>query len=376
MFLRMLGKSLKVRKNHFVVAIVAVSMAALLVAATSTISLNIKAKIGRELRSYGPNLTILPISSALTAENGALSAAQDYLRQQDASNIEQDPEVVGLSAALTGTASVNSREVTLVGLNWQDAVKLHPWWELSGKESEGTNLVMGQQLAKNLNLTVGQSLTLSNGKKILEATLAGIVRTGGDEDNQVLLALGTAQNFLGQEGKLSELQVSVLNSKVPIEEKGKALANKLPGSRSKVNQQVAQAEQGLLKKIQALMYFVTGGVLVVSLLSIAGTMSTTVLQRRKEIGILKAIGAADRDIAGLFLGEASVFALLGGTLGLAAGMGLAQVIAVTVFKTDVRFSPLVVPLTLGTACLVTWLASVRPVLQAVSVQPAAILRGE
>ncbi|KJR46244.1 Fe2+ ABC transporter, permease protein 1 [Desulfosporosinus sp. I2] len=126
--------------------------------------------------------------------------------------------------------------------------------------------------------------------------------------------LATTQTFLGTAGKVSRVDLSVLSTKTSVENKGAELEKKVPGSRAKVIQQVAHAEERLLEKIQALMFFITIGVLIVSLLSIAGTMTTAVIQRRKEIGIVKAIGASNKEIAKLFLTEATVFGVIGGTL--------------------------------------------------------------
>lgn len=376
MFWRILRKSLVIRKNHFMIAVIAVTMGALLVAATASISLNIKSKISKELRAYGPNLLILPAADALGMENGAVRSAQSYLSLGDIETISKDSDIMGISATIEGMTSWQNHTFPVIGLNWEAAQRIHPWWQLDGEGPEGNKLVLGQVLARKLNITKGQLLRLTSGTHTLDVEISGIAQLGGDEDSKAFLALDQAQHFFEQHGKISALEVSVLNSGISLEEKGNTLVKQIPGSRSKVIQQVAQAEQLLLQKIQALMVFVTAGVLVASLLSIAGTMTTAVLQRRKEIGIMKAIGALNRDIAKLFLAEASVFSILGGMLGLLGGFGLAQVIGLTVFSTSIRFSPLVIPLTLGCAFIVTWLASIRPVLQALAVEPALTLRGE
>ncbi|MBP1759992.1 MAG: hypothetical protein H6Q63_909 [Firmicutes bacterium] len=376
MFWRILRKSLTTRKNHFAVAVIAVTMGALLVAATCTISLNIKDKISRELRAYGPNLSILPITDAIGRENGAVFASKGYLMQQDANSIIGDPDILHMSLVLEGSINVNNQMVSVKGVKFEDAKQIHPWWKLTGGIPENNNVVIGQEIAKKFNLSLNQPIVLSGNKTTLDAKVAGIIETGGDEDSQILLDLDTAQNLLGAIGKVSRIDISVLSTNVAVENKGLELEKKVPGSRAKVVQQVAHAEKQLLGKIQALMYFVTLGVLVVSLLSIAGTMTTTVLQRRKEIGTMKAIGASNKEIAKLFLAEATVFGVIGGLLGLLLGYGLAQVIGITVFSTSVVLPIIVVPLTIGCACIVTWIASSKPVLQAVSVEPAITLRGE
>ncbi|MFZ3100667.1 MAG: FtsX-like permease family protein [Desulfitobacteriaceae bacterium] len=376
MFWRILRKSLLTRKSHFAVAVIAVTMGALLVAATSTISLNIKDKISRELRAYGPNLSLLPMTQALGIENGAILVENSYLWQKDLISILNDPELLNVSPVLEGTIKVNDQVTGLLGMDWDVAKKIHPWWELKGGVPEKDSVVIGQEFAKWFNLSINQRLTLHSGQKTFELNVAGVVQTGGDEDNQILADLATTQTILGTVGQVSRLDLSVLSTKTSVETKGAELEKKAPGSRTKVIQQVAHAEERLLEKIQALMYFVTFGVLIVSLLSIAGTMTTAVIQRRKEIGIMKAIGASNKEIAKLFFTEATVFGVLGGVLGLILGFSLAQVIGLTVFSTSMVFPPIIIPITVGCACLVTWVASSKPVIQAVSVEPAITLRGE
>ena len=376
MFWRILRKSLLTRKSHFAVAVIAVTMGALLVAATSTISLNIKDKISRELRAYGPNLSLLPMTQALGIENGAILAGNSYLLQKDLTGIQNDPEILNVSPVLEGSVKVNDQVTGILGMDWDIAQKIHPWWELKGGVPQKDSVVIGQEVAKRFNLSINQPLTLNSGEKTLEVKVAGVVQTGGDEDNQILANLATTQTILGMVGKVSRIDLSVLSTKTSVENKGAELEKKVPGSRAKVIQQVAHAEERLLEKIQALMVFITIGVLIVSLLSIAGTMTTAVIQRRKEIGIMKAIGASNKEIAKLFLTEATVFGVLGGVLGLVLGFSLAQVIGLTVFSTSMVLPPVVIPLTVGCACLVTWVASSKPVMQAVSVEPAITLRGE
>ena len=376
MFWRILGKSLMVRKNHFVISVIAVTMGALLIAATSTISFNIKDKISRELRAYGPNLSILPLADALRVENGAVNTARSYLPLESMEHTGHVPDVLGASPVLEGQVKVTGTSVALNGVIWQDAQTLHPWWELQGKTPVDTGVGLGMEIAQKLQLSLGQPVLLTNGVNTLEATVTSLIKTGGDEDNSIFMDLSKAQSFLNLGGKISRIDVSLLDAKAPIETNAQKLEAMIPGSRAKIIQQVAQAEQNLLGKIQGLMIFVTIGVLMASLLSIAGTMTTTVLQRRKEIGIMKAIGAVNNEIAKLFLSEATIFGILGGILGLIAGFGLAQLIGITVFSTPVKLAGPVIPLTLVSACLMVWLASARPVLQAVSVEPASILRGE
>ena len=132
----------------------------------------------------------------------------------------------------------------------------------------------------------------------------------------------------------------------------------------------------MLNEIEWLMLLVTGVVLVASGMSVASTMTTTVLERRKEIGLMKALGAENRRIATLFFAEAGAIGIMGGLLGYFVGLGLAQVIGWQVFDTAISWRGVVFPVTVGVAVLVALVASRTPVKTALHIDPVVTLRGD
>lgn len=104
-------------------------------------------------------------------------------------------------------------------------------------------------------------------------------------------------------------------------------------------------------------------------------MSTMVMQRRKDIGLMKAIGAQSSQVAWIFLLEAGLIGLLGGLVGYGVGFLLAQLIGRWVFGVSFSLSPLAFPLTMMLAPAVALAGSILPVRQAVKLQPVELLRG-
>ncbi|MEW5960014.1 MAG: FtsX-like permease family protein, partial [Chloroflexota bacterium] len=117
-------------------------------------------------------------------------------------------------------------------------------------------------------------------------------------------------------------------------------------------------------------------VLVVAALAVGSTLVTAVLERRAEIGLMKALGAAERRVAAFFLAEGVSIGLLGGLAGYTVGLGLAALIGRQVFQAGLSPHPLGLPITLSVALGVAFLASLWPVRQAMAVDPAVTLRGE
>jgi putative ABC transport system permease protein len=132
----------------------------------------------------------------------------------------------------------------------------------------------------------------------------------------------------------------------------------------------------VLSKLQALIFLVTIVVLALTMICVATTMSAVVEERRKEIGLRKAIGASDGSIIKEFMGEGVMLGLAGGILGSILGFIFAQTVAVNVFSGSITFRPLLVPITIIVSIAVTALASMSPIKSATSVDPALVLKGE
>jgi len=117
-------------------------------------------------------------------------------------------------------------------------------------------------------------------------------------------------------------------------------------------------------------------------IGIANTMYTSVLERNKEIGTMKAIGARNSDILMIFVIEAGILGLIGGVLGLIVGAGIAKMIEIIANQAlgsnllQASFNPIIVFGSLGFAFLVGLLSGVLPSYQASKLKPVDALRYE
>jgi putative ABC transport system permease protein len=112
------------------------------------------------------------------------------------------------------------------------------------------------------------------------------------------------------------------------------------------------------------------------MICVATTMMAVVAERRKEIGLRKALGASNGSLIAEFLGEAVFLGAGGGILGAVLGFLFAQGVSLKVFFRAVRFYPFLPPITVFIAAIITAIACLLPVHSATKVDPALVLRGE
>src|SRR6185312_10938805 len=154
------------------------------------------------------------------------------------------------------------------------------------------------------------------------------------------------------------------------------LQEAIPNSHAEMIRQVAQSEGTVLSRIKGLMLLITLAALVASALAVSSAMATAIFERRAEVGLMKALGAGKTTIAALFFLEATLLALIAGTVGFAGGAVLAHKIGYTIFGSNISIQPVLLPLILAIAVIVTFAGSAAAILRAMNFDPVYALRGE
>ena len=113
------------------------------------------------------------------------------------------------------------------------------------------------------------------------------------------------------------------------------LQEAIPHSHAEQIRQVAQNEGTVLSRIQGLMLLITLAALLASALAVSASMATAVMERRGEVGLMKALGAGNLAVAVLFFAEATLLALLAGAAGFAGGALLARQIGHSIFASQI-----------------------------------------
>jgi putative ABC transport system permease protein len=244
--------------------------------------------------------------------------------------------------------------------------------------------MIGAAVAEKLNLSIGDTFEITYSEQYglttntsqYTLTVVGIVMTDGYEDNQIFVNLQVAQEITGRTGKLHTIQVSALCNACPVETFAEEIENLIPYVEGRSVKQLVHAEMDILGKVQNMMFLVTIVALIASALGVMTTMITSVIERQKEIGLMKSVGAENKKIIALFLSEAAIIGVIGGIIGYLVGLILAQLIGISVFSLSITPRFEIIPITIGISVGVALLACILPVRRAVQVEPAIVLRGE
>jgi putative ABC transport system permease protein len=368
----MVTKALLKRKARVAIALAALIIGTGVISAVMSVYYDINLKMGKELRTYGANFVL-----ASKSETFDESKIEDTVKQLKKS------EIIGYSPYLYNIGLVEEkRKLVVVGLWFDQIEKLSPYWKIDSDANFKTNdkkaALIGQNIATKMNWAVGKTIKIKDEKFGVEKSfiVKGIVKTGSTEDNQIFINLNEAQKVFSQDEKVNIAYFSILGKSNELNKLSKKINGNLIEVELNSIKQISKSEAKILEKIKSLVYVVVIVILLSTLLCLSTTMMAMVVERRKEIGLRKALGAQNSSIVKEFLGEGLTLGLVGGLLGVILGIGLAQIIGQSVFKSYITLRFEVVFIVTLMSVMVSGLASVVPVRAAANVEPALILKGE
>lgn len=409
---RLLISELRQHKGEAVLSIAAVILGVATVVAAYSITQAGEKRIIEQIHDLGPNLIVLPdsvrVADYYTADFGDATIPESYVGQLCTSDLAE--KVHNMTPKLSRTIRLGDGEVILTGVLPQSELPRRPGWKSVQMDGDHAGMDHGAAEAKDpepsppasaarllrprkprttiqeigrhevlLGSEIGLMLGASSGtpldilgKKLFVANV--LPETGTVDDLRAFAHLHTVQALLGVGAVVNAIEIVGCGCHADVTRLGRDIEAMLPGTQATTIRQIVQAQSNTMRIVRRFSIGLSAILLVLGGMSIGNYISANVLERRREVGTLMAMGARSSQVLSLFLCKAALLGAVGGALGYA--IGTLSAIWVGPLLAGVEISPLpeVWLFSIAGSVLLCLGFSIVPCLRATRVDPATILQ--
>jgi putative ABC transport system permease protein len=362
MLLRLMLRSATVRRGRTLLTLLAIAVAAGVSTALLNLYVDMQAKLHREFRSYGANVIV-------TAREGA-SLPADTL-----STIERELAGRGtaVSVAYAAVHTPGGSPVVVAGVDLERARKLDTWWSVSGWPSTPNSALIGVRALAALS-PKAEPFDLVFDGRTLHLSVGGTLQTGGPEDSRVYLSQNDFAAWTGLQP--SVIEIAVTGTPQAINEFTQRLGGLIPSAEVQPVRQIVEAEARVFDKTRSALAASVALIIVTAFLCVLATLISSVLDRRKDFAVMKALGASQRTANLLFAGESASLGAVGALVGYIAGVGAASLIGKINLHAGIEPRWSIFPIIVGGSIAMTLLTAAIPISILNRIHPAVILKGE
>ncbi len=360
MFFRLLVRSATVRRGRTLTALLAMAVAATLATALLSIYGDVSGKLGGDFRKFGANVIV--------KAPGGISPAQ-------IADIERivGTSVTALPSAFAVAKTASGKPIVVVGTDFVVVQKMDSFWSVTKWPSAPGEALIGAR-AMGVFSSEAQPILEFNGKRY-DVTQKDSLQTGGDEDSRIYIPLDDFEKWTGLQPTVLELAVP--GSAGEIGTALERLQSNLPqGMSVQPVRQIVEAQAKVMDKTRFILLLSTIAITLTVALCVLATLTASVLERRKDYAVMKALGSSQGAVNAIFIGETLSLAMLGSVAGFAAGCGLAMWIGRANFHAAITPSISVFPPVLAGCVIVALFSAVVPLALLQKTEPAAMLKGE
>ncbi|MDA3056133.1 MULTISPECIES: ABC transporter permease [unclassified Campylobacter] len=412
MFFRIIKASILNSKDNKILAFLTILLSVSLIACMLNITLKIGDEVAKELRSYGSNIVVLPSSQNLSIEIAGKEYSplknEDYLNEKDLHKIKEifwRNNIVAFAPFL----STKFNEFEIVGTYFDKVIPiegesdfksgvatLYPFWVVDGrfpKDDSLDEVLVGERL----NLKLDEKLNLGE----FEVKVVGILKNGDEMSDKIITSLNLVQKITDKAGLIAKAEVSAMT--IPEDDLSvKArrdfesldavaydkwycsayvssiayqITEDFPNATAKALLSVSETQSGITKKIQNLMAVVSILSLFISAICITSLLTSEIHRRKKEIGLLKALGAGNFMIYTQFATETFIVCVIASICGAILGYILSFIIGYQIFGSPIGISFMVLPLSVIFGLLICIFGSILPLKSVIKLLPAEVLYG-
>jgi putative ABC transport system permease protein len=375
MFWRIVRRLFAAQRGRLLVILLALGASAAITAALLNLQVDARDRLTKEFRVFGANIIVSPRDTKPSSAGVATldESIAEKVRQSLPPRASADSYLyLVASVSSTSSAPVNA----VIAGKRIEGINRSSWRSAIVTPRGNKNLCfVGVKAAQQLHLQPDDRLTLKNDNRE-ESCIAEIADAHGDaQDSQIVVNLDAAQRLASLPGKVSLVQVSVAGTPRQIRDYIAALAQTIPSADVHGLRQFTDAEAKIYNRVSGLLTATTALVLALTGLCVMAAMTNVAMERKNDVGLMKAIGGATRRVLRLFLAEAALLGLVGGIVGAAAGLLLSIWLGKTVFGVAARPRLIVYPISVALTILVAIISS-YPLRRLANISPASVFRGE
>ena len=388
MFWRILHRLFSANAGRLFVMLLALGAGAAVTAALLNLQIDAKRRLTSEFRSLGANVMITSRSSERALEFATIpESVFDHLPAQEgngqvsrAAFLYAVADITAYSDEGTNAARLGSASAVIAGYRYvgEDFARILPYRVLDGSNGvilDTDTCEIGERIASQFSLHTTGALELKVGRAADSCIVSEVRSFGGTEDNQVFVSMEQAQRLTRLTRQVSLILMSVPGSPTQIEHYVETIQRQFADLDVRPIRQFTEGEAKIYNRISGLLTATVGIVLLLTGLCVMAAMTNVAMERKNDVGLMKAIGGSMRHVLRLFLAEAALLGLSGGLIGAAAGIFLSIGLGKAVFGVAARPRLIVYPVAVALTVIVAIL-SAFPLRRLASIRPASVFRGE
>lgn len=380
MFWRIIRRLLTANYSRLFVILLALGAGAAVSSALINLQIDARRRLTSEFRTLGANVLIAPRATTDADANG--STLDESLLHQVPGEHEAKPIPAAAFLYVIGEVAKGGTSyfepTVIAGTEGHGLTELRPGrrFEYSADlERDPEACEVGAKAAQQFKVHAGDTLRLRDRGRETSCKVFAVVATGGAEDTQIFTSLKTAQSLANLPARISLIQLSVTGTPDSINAFIASLGQRLPGADVHGIKQLAEAEGRIYNRISGLLSATVLLVLVLTSLCVMAGMSNVAIERKNDVGLMKAIGGSVDRVVNLFLTEAILLGVAGGLVGSGLGLASSMWLGKAVFGVAAQPRWIVYPLSVALTVIVS-IASAFPLRRLASVRPASVFRGE
>ncbi len=394
--LRLATKNIKEKGARSWLTIIGIFIGIAAVVALISLTQGLTESVEAEFEAIGTDtITVLAGGAGGVDGFGPAGAIGQYIDEDDVDVILEVDGVKNAESMTMNRAEVEYRdrkEMAFVLGTTTEIFEVFPQFDIDrGREfraGERNSAILGSNFGPRV---FDEEIELRENLEIREerVRVIGMLESVGTPlyDRGLILPIETSQDIFDADGKVSAVYVNTLDGYDPAEV-AQEIEEELEDARDdddfsvQTMEQVLEAVNNILGMVQALFVGVAAISLFVGGVGIMSTMYTSVLEKTRDIGIMKAVGARNENIMTIFLFESGLLGLAGGVLGVVIGLSLAkgaeyafhEYLGISMLR--VAVNPELVVGALAFSFVVGTLSGILPARRAAKLDPVDALRSE